>query len=328
MMRTIAAVVLWMAGVTVLTAQSQPRFSTGVNLVVVPVIARNADNTFTRGLTQDDFELIEDGKAVPISTFAAVNTDAPASLDDGRFVVLLLDDLGTHPSYTTRIKDIARGFANRMGPKDVMSVVLLNGGSSVTTQRRAEVLAAIDRTKGYGKAVVAPGLNASRHAMQTVASLSTQLARVAHRRKVLVCIGPAATFNPQLQNAGTRGEAADALRESAAANLATYVVDPLGLTATPGLSTRSVDAGIPRETGVVDKGAGFKLYEDGFAFETGGVTFANTNQYERAIDQVWEESGNYYLIGYEPPRRDTRRHAIEVRVRKAGVSIRARRTRG
>ena len=46
-----------------------------------------------RGLTRDDFELLEDGKPVDIATFAEAGTDARASLDDGRFVVLLLDDL-------------------------------------------------------------------------------------------------------------------------------------------------------------------------------------------------------------------------------------------
>jgi VWFA-related protein len=307
-----------------LAAQSQPRFSTGVDLIVVPVIARNADNTFARGLTQSDFELREDGKPVSIATFAAVDTDAPASLDDGRFIVLLLDDLASHASYTTRIKDVARSFANRMGPKDVMSVVLLNGGSSVTTQRRSEVLAAIDRAKSFGKAALAPGLNSTRHAMDTIASLSTQLARVQHRRKVLVAIGPSQTFNPQMQNVNSRGEAAAALRESATANLATYVIDPLGLTATPRLSGQPVDAGAASYPGVVTRGEGFKLYEDGFAFDTGGVAFANTNQYERAVDQVWEESGNYYLLGYEPARRDNRRHSIAVKVRKPDIAIRSR----
>lgn len=324
MTRTVVATLLAAAATAALTAQSQPRFTTGVNLVVVPVIARNPDNSFARGLTQDDFELREDGKPVPISTFAAVNTDAPASLDDGRFIVLLLDDLAAHASYTTRIKDIAREFANRMGAKDVMSVVLLNGGSSVTTQRRSEVLAAIDRTKGFGKAVLAPGLSATRHAMDTIAGLSAQLARVQHRRKVLVAIGPAQTFNPQMQDVNSRSEAAEALRASASANLATYVIDPLGLTAKAGLSGRPVEGAPASNSGVVTRGEGFKLYEDGFAFDTGGVAFANTNQYDRAVDQVWEESGNYYLLGYEPARRDNRRHSIAVRVKKADISVRSR----
>ena len=193
-----------------------------------------------RGLTRDDFELLEDGKPVNIATFAEAGTDARASLDDGRFVVLLLDDYSTHPQYTQRIKDVAYGFVNRMGPKDVMSVVMLNGGSSVTTQRPAEVRAAIDRSKAYGKAFVSP-TNPSRHAMDNISSLAAQLARVPHRRKVLVCIGPAATFNPATHVSGNQGEAGIAMRDTARANVTTYVIDPLGLTEKRALSTRPID---------------------------------------------------------------------------------------
>ena len=41
-----------------------------------------------------------------------------------------------------------------------------------------------------------------------------------------------------------------------------------------------------------------------------------------------EESGNYYLLGYEPARRDNRRHTIEVRVKQPDVTVRSHRTRG
>jgi len=214
-----------------------------------------------------------------------------------------------------------------MGPKDVISVVMLNGGTSVTTQRAAEVRAAIARSKAYGKAFVSP-TNPSRHAMDNISSLAAQLAQVPHRRKVLVCIGPAATCNPATHVDGSRGEAGIAMRDSARANLTTYVIDPLGLTEKRSLSTRRIDDGVSRNRGVEDKGQGFRLYQDGFAFESGGLAFANTNDYESAIDQVWEESGNYYLLGYEPARRDNRRHSIEVRVKKPDLSVRSRRTRG
>lgn len=308
---------------TVVSSQEQPRFRSNVDLIVVPAIVRDAGNALVRGLTQDDFELIEDGKPVAIATFAEATTDARASLDDGRFIVLLLDDYSTHPQYTERIKDVARGFADRMGPKDVMSVVMMNGGSNVTTQRPAEVRAAIDRSRNYGKAFVSP-TNPARHAMDNISALAAQLARVAHRRKVLVCIGAAATCNPVTDLSSHRAEAGTAMRESARANLTTYVIDPLGLTAKSRLSTRSIDEGASSNPGVYEKGLGFRLYQEGFAFESGGLAFANTNEYETAIAQVWEESGNYYLLGYEPARRDNRRHTIAVTVRKPGLTARAR----
>ncbi len=326
-MRGTATLALMAATVAIASGQTQPRFRADVDLLVVSAIVRDAGNTLVRGLTRDDFELREDGKPVTIATFAEASTDARTSLDDGRFVVLLLDDYSTHPQYTQRIKDVAHGFANRMGPKDVMSVVMLNGSSSVTTNRPAEVRAAIDRTKGYGKAALS-ATNPGRLAMDTIGSLSAQLASVAHRRKVIVCIGPASTFNPATHTSSNQAEAGIALRDTARANITTYVIDPLGLAEKRALSTRAVDDGAFKRPGVEEHGQGFRLYEDGFAFETGGLAFANTNDYESAINQVWEETGNYYLLGYEPARRDNRRHSIEVRIKTPNLNVRARRVRG
>ena len=334
MRNTLLVVTAMTIAAATITAQSpQPRFRSTVDLLVVSTIVRNADNALTRGLTQDDFELYEDGKPVSIATFAEANSDSRTSIDDGRFVVLLLDDLATSPVYTTRIKQVAHGFADRMGPKDVMSVLYLNGGKSVTTQIRGEVHKAIDQMGPIGNAVLSPVLSRGgkeQHAIQTIGSLANQLARVGHRRKVVVCIGPTAMFNPTPGVGSLRADVAQTVRDTSRANVTTYVVDPLGLSEKPGLSTRPIDAGgLPDDgPGTISKGAGFHLHNSGFAYETGGLVFANTNTFEPVINQVWEESGNYYLLGYEPAKRDNKHHTIEVRVKKPVVQVRARRTRG
>lgn len=304
-MRSITTLALIAGATVVADGQQQPRFGARVDLLVVSAVVRTSDNALVRGLTRDDFELREDGKPVAIATFSEVHADALDSIDDGRFVVLLMDDLSASPSLTIRMKQIAHGFADRMGPKDVMSVTYLNGGNAITTQVRGEVKRAIDRFKPIGShGAMAPG-SIPQHAIETIGALSTQLERVGHRRKVLVSIGPASIFNPVVGDGPLRGHTADTLRATAEANVTMYVIDPAGLS----------------------KGA-FADFEDGLARHTGGVAFANINDYGSAIDRVWEESGSYYLVGYEPARRDTRRHSIEVRVKKPDVTVRARRTRG
>jgi len=323
-MKLLLVVALSVAGLTA-AEQSQPRFSTSVNLLVVSAVVRNADGSITSGLTRDDFELLEDGKPLPIATFAEVNTDSRTSLDDGRFIVLLLDDLGTDAAFTTRIKQTAHAFVDRMGPKDVLSVVFLDGSNSTTTSSKAELHKAIDQRKGFGRAVLSPP--GSGHTMRTVSGLSAQLARVGHRRKLLVFIGPAAGFN----TTDLRGDTGEALRDSAQASLTTYAIDPLGLTEKSALAPRPIDAGglAPPQTGITSKGAGFTIdNQGGFARETGGLVFANMNVLAPAVNQVWEEAGNYYLLGYDRPQRDSKRHLIEVRVKRPGVDVRARRTRG
>jgi VWFA-related protein len=304
-MSRFTTLIVIVAAVTGASGQTQPRFRADVDLLVVSAIVRDGGNALVRGLAREDFELREDGKPVTIATFAEAGTDARASLDDGRFVVLLMDDLSASPSLTVRMKEIAHGFADRMGPKDVLSVAYLNGGSSVTTQIRGEVKRAIDRFKPIGShGAMTPGSKAQ-HAIETIGALATQIERVGHRRKVVVCIGSAQIFNPVVGDGELRGYTADTLRATAHGNVTIYVIDPIGLT----------------------KGV-FADDEGGFARHTGGAAFANINDYGPAIERVWEESGNYYLLGYEPSRRDNRRHSIEVRVKKPDLNVRARRTRG
>ena len=304
MTRAIAAVILMWASASLPAASTQPRFGARVELLVVSAVVRDGDDAVVRGLTQSDFELRDAGKPVPISTFSEVNVDAPSSIDDGRFVVLLMDDLSASPALTTRMKQIAHGFADRMGPKDVMSVTFLNGGASVTTQSPSEVKRAIERFKPIGNhGAMVPG-TPEQHAIETIGGLAVQLERVNHRRKIVVCLGRAGLFNPVVGDGQLRRYTAHTLRAAATSNITVYVIDPSGLS----------------------KG-GFADFEGGFTRETGGGAFANINDYTPAIERVWEEAGNYYLLGYEPAPRDNARHRIEVRVKRRDVNVRARRLR-
>jgi Ca-activated chloride channel family protein len=44
------------------------------------------------------------------------------------------------------------------------------------------------------------------------------------------------------------------------------------------------------------------------------------------FERVARELHSQYLIGFEPPERDGRLHHLDVRVRRPGVTVRARRT--
>lgn len=306
-----------------------PKFGARVDLVVVSAVVRDTQNAMVPGLAKDDFEVLEDGKPVAVSTFAEVNADNLAPQDDGRFVVLLLDDLGTDPSYTVRVKQIAHSFADRMGRRDVVSVIFLNQGGSTATSNPAEVHAAIDKFKPFGPI---PGVQraVAEHAIETVGDLSRQLATLQHRRKVLVGIGPASYFNAELRPGELEGKVGEAMKATAQAGVTTYVIDPFGLTprrqAGPPINAGQVTSGVSAG-GNVTRGPGITGSMHGFARETGGEAFANINVFDAAVDQVWQESGTYYLLGYEPARRDNKRHTIEVRIRKPDMSARARRTR-
>src|SRR3954449_1720568 len=47
-----------------------PRFQSSINLVLVDVVVRDRSGAIVKGLTADDFELVEDGARQQILTFA------------------------------------------------------------------------------------------------------------------------------------------------------------------------------------------------------------------------------------------------------------------
>src|SRR5258706_6897921 len=60
--------------------------------------------------------------------------------------------------------------------------------------------------------------------------------------------------------------------------------------------------------------------------ETGGFVVRNANQFDKAIAQIADDAGNYYVLGYLPPSpADGKFHRIGVKVKRQGVSVRARR---
>jgi VWFA-related protein len=65
----------------------------------------------------------------------------------------------------------------------------------------------------------------------------------------------------------------------------------------------------------------------GLAQDTGGLAFDNTNDFRRAFDRVDDDLRNYYLLGYTPTndRYDGKFRAIQVRVKRSGVTVAARR---
>jgi VWFA-related protein len=296
------------AGLAAVAAgQPSQTFRSGVDLVEVDAVATSTDGKIVRGLSREDFEIREDGQPVEIKTFAAMDADRATSDAEGRLVVLLLDDLVTPPVWTTHIKGIAHDFANHMAPHDVAAVVMLNASATKTTTNRAEIAATIESFR-YEASKIIPGDAVRRHALDQIRGLMQRLEPVKHRRKLLVCIGAPSLFMPT-EPIGSAGlayspEWTDALAEASRANVSLYLIDPAGLT-----ETRPEDA-------------------MSFAEATGGRAYSS-NELARVVQQVWDEAGHYYLLGYEVPSSRSRKktHSIDVRARRAGVDVRARKQR-
>jgi VWFA-related protein len=299
--------VSWCAAL-IASQQPTPSFSATANLVVVPTVVVDKKGALVHGLTVDAFQVFEDGRQMAIEAF--VPPDESGAGVDGRFIVLVLDNLRTSAELRGRVQAIARRFADRMGPSDDVSVITLSRGRASSATSPADVRAAIDRFRPALNESVHGDADDVRHGLETIATLSRQIAKVPHRRKVLVFIGDASIFSPKDPSVFFDREPIlddrwfEAIQATGLDNVSVYVIDPAGL------------------TGNVED------YSQGFAEQTGGAAWANRGNFDAAVEQIWSESGRYYLLGYRAPVNNRRVHTIDVKVNVPGVVVRARRARG
>jgi VWFA-related protein len=152
-------------------APQTPTFRADVEYVEVDALVTDQQGAFVRGLTQADFEVLEDGKPQTIATFSVVDIPveraerplfAPAPLEpdvhsnlrpfDGRVYVMVLDDYHIAPLRSERVRIAARRFIQRhFGANDRMAVVFTRGrsedGQEFTNNRRL-LLAAVNKLQG------------------------------------------------------------------------------------------------------------------------------------------------------------------------------------
>src|SRR3990170_1370537 len=153
------------------SAPQTPTFRVNVEYVEVDAVVTDRGGQFVRGLTKDDFQIFEDGKPQPISTFAvvdipveraqrplgasnAIEPDVKSNGQpfDGRIYVMVVDDLHTYFGRTPRVRSAARQFIQQyLGANDLMAVVHTAGASDASqefTSNKRLLLAAVDRTIG------------------------------------------------------------------------------------------------------------------------------------------------------------------------------------
>jgi VWFA-related protein len=146
-------------------------FQVEVDYVDVDVVVTDAQGNFVRGLTRDDFQVIEDGKPVKIDTFSTVEIPIErydqklfggrATAEDvrsnrptlaGRFYVIVLDDMGTSPLRSQYVIRAARQFVEQhVAANDTAAIVYTSGrrdrAQEFTSDRRL-LLASIDKFMG------------------------------------------------------------------------------------------------------------------------------------------------------------------------------------
>ena len=294
--RLVAA--LFAAAVATLAAQQQAAY-----LVEIDAVVTDDAGKPVAGLMQGDFDVKEDGKQVELKTFDAVEDTGTRPIP--RSIVLLLDDSGVGTGNTLAIQTIARTFVARMAPPDEFSVVRLNNRRDEAFGDRLEALLRISEYRS--DALPFFGRETLENALQVFARVSRTVEAIEHRRKALVCIGipdVCGMTEPSGRTSLIWKFWLDAAGAMARANTSLYSLEPAG-------TVRRSNA-----TG------------SSMADATGGEVFISVTELGRPIDIVRRDTGNYYLLGYWPVVSDKPMHSVDVRVKKRGMKVRARRVRG
>jgi VWFA-related protein len=130
----------------------------------------------------------------------------------------------------------------------------------------------------------------------------------------------------------------DDIRQTIAAtarsNVSIYGIDPRGLTTlneeTIGVSALADQSDPSLGIGNASLRRELMMSQDSLralSDETGGFAVVNTNQFATAFNRIVTDNSTYYVLAYYPPadKKDGKFHRIEVRTKRPGLTVRARR---
>ena len=299
------------------------------------------------------------GPAAPLAAPGDIRSNTQ---DDGRLYVLVLDDWHIGVDLTALVRETGREFLRRhVQPGDLVAVVGTAGLGGTRREFTADFVRAdaaiqafIGRGTNSGAAAPVTGRNNDRMAARQTSGFRAEdptedssaelvdrarasfdilrrtadaLASVPGRRKTVLFFSEGIAIPPR-DDRGLTAEMQTVLAAAARANVAVYAFDPRGLRHInpDGLSGNGAEVSAAvladNRTRILKAAMLRELAE-----RTGGAAAVDSNDTLTPLARVVEESSHYYLLGYTPTdgRRDGRFHSIDVRVRRPGVHVAARR---
>ena len=285
--RLLAGVALAFAPV-VLLAQ-QPTFKAGTQIVPLYVTVQDTEKRLVPDLVKEDFDVLDNGAPVTLTLFQ--NEPEPFS------VVVMLDTSGSMTMTIDLLQEAAEQFVIRLMPADKGIVGAFNDKIQFPiadfTSSRDDLVGGL-REVDYGN---------STRLWDAVESSIEQLKRVSGRRVVLV-------FTDGDDTASKIG-LGKVLDEARAAETMIYAI---GLQSVYFNGQRQVRSQPDR---------GLRKISD----ETGGGYFElkRTDDLGPTFTRVAQELHSQYVLGFAPAT-DGKLHKLEVRVKKPGMTARARKS--
>ena len=277
-----------------LAAQQQGRFRAGVELVSLSVTVMDGTKYVT-DLDQTQFEVFEDGAKQPITFFSRVQQ--PIAL------AVLLDTSNSMEEKLPTAQEAAVGFARRITPADLMTVVEFNSQvrtAQTFTNDKAALERAIRQTTVNGSTSLYNAIYVSLRELKKERAHSSEEIR----RQAIVVLSDG-------DDTSSLVEYEEVLDLAKRSETAIYAI---GL--------RQAETGRPRF-----KEAEFVLRQ--LSQETGGRVFfpTSTADLPRIYDQISEELASQYGLAYSSknPLRNGAWRRIEVRTTRPGLTASARR---
>ena len=318
--------------------EPQATFRASVEAVQLSVIVTDSEGRPVSGLTEADFEVLENGNARAITTFSAVDIPvenverAPGQPDvvsndgpPGRLYVIALDQMSGTSALRTRAF-LRQFIETSLAPNDTVAVMLTTGGLRESGQEFTSnprlLLNAIDKFDGGTDMGSDFGQNVARLRERNFIGDFLELMRFMSKlrggRKAVIFISENIPRSADAYLVVDRGRArfgglfsevdtewVDALSLATRNNIAIYPVDPRGLTTEAGASLEE------------------RMDLNALAEVTGGFALIGSNSYADAFERLVRENSTYYLIGFNSAveYRDGRYVPLEVRVKRPDLRV-------
>jgi Ca-activated chloride channel family protein len=291
-----------------LTANQQPTFRGATDVVRIFVTATDNDGRLVTTLTQDDFEVRDEGKPQPITLFD--NSPQPIRL------IVMLDVSGSMQGNLPLLRAAADQLFARLREDDLARVGTF--GSEVTisptfTRNRGELRTALP-------AAIAP--DAPTPLWRAVDEAITAFGEVGDERRVVLVLSDGHDSGPISfrQRFVSQVEVIERARDEDVMVYAIGMRSRGNRPLQPGIGAKGLQAMMTAD--LPDPGLARVAEETG-----GGYTEIRFGQdLAAAFERVADELHSQYLLGFAPPKRDGKVHDVDVRIKQRGIKSRARKS--
>jgi Ca-activated chloride channel family protein len=295
----------------------EPVFRTGTRTVPVYVTVTDAEGRLVPDLGRDDFEIYDNGRLQTVSIFA--NDIQPI------MVVMMLDRSGSMVDNFRRVQEAAEQFVTRLLPADKARIGSFSYRVQVDprtfTNDRDELLRIL-----Y-KELQEPGPTPLWNAVSVG---MTGLLRQEGRRVVLVFTDGA---DRPGNDRATNISLGDLMKRAREEDVMVYGVGLAGRMPMGGMGRRGGYGGgrYPPPPGGWSSAGRTQKPDEGLsklAAESGGGYFEleSTDDLGATFARVADELHRQYAMGFSPEKLDGKTHKLEVRVKKPGMTARARKS--